>query len=372
MEYTAESEAPEIYHRWTALATIAGALRRRVWFEMGYFTLYPNNYVVLTGPPGAKKTTAMNVGRRFLAASKATKFVVDSTSREQLIYDMSKIDMEGTAAMTAYSGEFGTLLTTSEMNMVLFLIEMYDAGEDYEHRTRGGGPHKIVKPALNIVGCTTPDWLSAGMPLQTAGIGLLSRMIFAYADGPQGSQPFPELTPRQVELAAHIIDDLSEMAKLSGCMTLAPDAKAFYKDWYDNKRQTVAAADPRLTGYYSRKPIHVLKTAMAFAVARGEDLVITMESLTDSFAALDLVESRLPFAFEATGKNPLRLDYHHVQLAIENNPKGLSRPELMRLFKHTVRQEELIEVLNTLHDIGAIKRVYGPRGSETYLPAGRS
>lgn len=368
MDYTAENESPEIYHRWTAIATIAGALRRRVWFPMRYFDVYPNNYIVLTGPPGIKKSTAMNIGRRLQGRAGVTKFVVDSTSRERLIQDMSKVKLEGNAAMTSYSSELGSLLTTSEMDMVVFLIEAYDSGDEFEHRTRGGGELKIEKPSLNILACTTPDWLSTGLPLQTMGIGLVSRIIFAFENQPRGSYPFPDDGQDDTKTLAALTGDLQDIAQMAGQMSFDAEAKVLYRQWYESRHGDLQASDPRLAGYYSRKPVHVIKTCMSIAASRHSSLVMTPEDLKEAFSMLETVESRLPKAFEATGKNPLRLDYHHVQAAVENHPEGIGHRDLLKLFKHTVRQQELIEVLNTLVDIRAISRHRNGDGQDAFFP----
>jgi hypothetical protein len=125
--YTAESEAPEEYHVWTALSTIAGAMRRRSFFNMGYFLLYPNLYVVLVGPAGAKKSTSMAIGRKLIAEIPGINFSVDSITRERLILDMSQVHADGHSSMTMFSSELGSLLTNSAMDMVVFLTDIYES-----------------------------------------------------------------------------------------------------------------------------------------------------------------------------------------------------------------------------------------------------
>src|SRR3954464_12186530 len=111
LAYTAESESPEEYHKWVAISVIAGALRRRVFFPMGYFQLYPNQYIVMVGPPGrCKKSTAMRIGRALLGAVPDLKFTTDSVTRERLIQDLTQAHSDGHSSMTAYSSELATLL----------------------------------------------------------------------------------------------------------------------------------------------------------------------------------------------------------------------------------------------------------------------
>ncbi|MCI0558266.1 MAG: DUF3987 domain-containing protein, partial [Nitrososphaera sp.] len=175
LTFTNESESPEEYHKWVAITTIAGAMRRRAFYDMGYFVPYPNMYVVLVGPAGrCKKSTAMRIGRSILSEVPGINFTTDSVTRERLIQDLSQIYKDGHSSMTAYSSEFATLLTSSGMDMVNFLTDIYDSPPEWSHKTKMGGTNRIKAPCLNLVGATTPDWIARAMPLDTVGIGLTS------------------------------------------------------------------------------------------------------------------------------------------------------------------------------------------------------
>src|SRR5258708_32530922 len=51
------------FHFWTGIATIAGALRRRVWIDMRKFIWTPNFYIILVAPAGiAAKSTSISIG----------------------------------------------------------------------------------------------------------------------------------------------------------------------------------------------------------------------------------------------------------------------------------------------------------------------
>ena len=62
VEYTRNLEAPDKFHFWSAVATIAGALRGKVWIDMGYWRWKPNFFIIFVAPPGivAKSTTIGN------------------------------------------------------------------------------------------------------------------------------------------------------------------------------------------------------------------------------------------------------------------------------------------------------------------------
>jgi hypothetical protein len=358
LAYTAESESPEEYHLWTGISVIAGALQRHVFFDMGYFLLYPNMYIVLVGPPGrCKKSTAMRIGRDVLKAVPSAKFTADSTTREKLIINLSQALKDGASAMTAHSTEFATMLTSSGMDMVVFLTDIFDCPPSWEHDTKAGGKNTIKAPFLNLLGATTPDWISRAMPLDTIGVGLTSRIIFVHQDTPRVADPIPKLTEAQKALSQILISDLIGIASLSGEYKLSTEADGHYREWYrarlNNPNPT---GDPRLAGYFERKPMHLLKLAMIVAASRRDALVIEETDMTGAMDILEKIESKMTRVFSGVGKNPLQADKEAVLIAIiESGPKGMSMGELLGMFNYSLRKDELAEVLDTLMLIGAVK-----------------
>lgn len=368
MAFTAESRSPDEYHIWTAMNTIAGALRRKVFFNFEYFQLYPNLYTILVGPPGrCKKSTAMRIGRKFLSQVPGINFSTDSTSRERLIQDLSQAYADGHSSMTAYSSEFASLLTTSGMDMVVFLIDIHDSPDEWAHKTKMGGTNKIRAPWLNLLGATTPDWIARSLPLDTVGIGLTSRIIFIYQDTPRVRPAFPEMSAAQIALGELLIKDLTRISLISGQYILEPAAKKFYEEW-DSKNQTDRAIiDQRLSGYYERKPMHLIKAAMIVAASQRDETVLTEADIKTALKMLDDAEPAMAKTFAAVGKNPLNLDLENTTGAIRTSP-GIEYHDLLKMFKHSVRKEEMDEVLTTLQMIRAI-RVVQDKGGPKYYPA---
>lgn len=368
MTYTAQSRAPDEYHLWTALSAIAGAIRRKAFFDMDYFLLYPNLYVVLVGPPGrCKKSTAMRIGRGMLAQVPGVFFSTDSITRERLIQDLTQSLADGHSSMTAYSSEFASLLTSSGMDMVVFLTDIYDSPEEWSHKTKMGGTNKIKAPYLNMQGATTPDWIARSLPLDTVGIGLTARILFVYQDTPRVREAFPKLTKEQKELREVLIKDLTKISLISGQYKLDEEGEAFYKAWDLADQQRDMAVDPRLSGYFERKGMHLLKVTMLVAASQRDEPVLTKPDLERGLELLHHIEPAMAKTFAAVGKNPLTSDLAQISATIDNKP-GSEYPELLRMYSHSLRQEELDEVLKTLAMSGKIRAVQDPTGPK-YYPA---
>lgn len=365
LAFTYEQESPEEYHLWVGLSTIAGALRRRCFFNMSYFLLYPNTYVVLVGPAGrCKKSTAMRIGREFLTPNPAINLSVDSTTRERMIQDLSQAFVDGQSSMMAFSSEFASLLTSSGMDMVVFLTDIYDSPTEWTHKTKVGGTNKIKAPCLTLLGATTPDWIAKAMPLDTIGVGLTSRIVFVFQDTPRVREPFPKLSVEQMQLKEYLLRDLTTISNsVSGEFRLSPEALETYTIWYKGRAvQPNTTGDPRLSGYFERKPMHVLKVAMAVSASKKDQLILTDEDIQSSFALLEQIEQRMPKVFANVGKNPLAVDIEDALAAVLMNPDGVLFGVLLDKFKHSVRKEEMSEVLDTLVSIGKIILVQTPEG----------
>jgi len=365
LAYTAESESPEEYHLWVAISAIAGAIRRQAFFDYQYFIVYPNMYIILVGPAGrCKKSTAMRIGRDMLGAVPNINFTTDSVTRERLIQDLSQAkSVDGHSSMTAYSSEFASLLTSSGMDMVVFLTDIFDSPMEWSHKTKIGGTNKIIAPYLNLIGATTPDWIAKAMPLDTVGIGLTSRIVFVYQDTPRIKPPFPQLNDGQRALLPMLKEDLSIISNIKGEYRWEnEEAKKAYEEWYESRLANPnPTGDPRLNGYFERKPVHLIKLMMILAASKHSLMTLTLDDFHAAIALFEQVEVKMSKVFANVGKNPLAVDYDDVNAAIFLHP-GIKLGELLMMFKHSVRKDELLEILETLVAVGKII----PGANQTY------
>ena len=89
LKYTDVSEPPKTYRLWSAIATISAVLQRKCYFQWGALTFYPNMYIILIGPPAARKGTAMDQARPFLEKLDI-KMAAEAITREALIRELGK------------------------------------------------------------------------------------------------------------------------------------------------------------------------------------------------------------------------------------------------------------------------------------------
>lgn len=363
LAYTTGNESPEIFHTWVGLAVVSAALARRTWLDMGHFRLYPNIYMVLVSPSGlCKKTTSLKLGARLLQeAVPSVRTAPNSTSREKLIDELKASYASGVSALLAVSEEFGTFFTTSGVDMVTFLTDIYDSPDRWTHATRGRDSVTVMAPYLTLMAGATPEWFpKSPVALDSIGIGLAGRMIFVYSDQPRPAVPIPRLTSEQRALRELLVQDLAgPISLIEGEFTFNQDAEEWYNQWYLS-RFGQRDYDARLSGYYERKPMHVLKIAMLLSACRKEATVLEVRDLEDSLAVLGQIEENLIHVYSGIGKNPYVSDIEQVLVTLANAPSGLTLGELLKRHSASVRKIELVEILDTLIAMGKV-RVDGNR-----------
>jgi hypothetical protein len=234
-----------------------------------------------------------------------------------------------------------------EAGLPALLIQLYDCVNHYEYRTKSGGRQLIQNSCLSILGGTTIEWIRNAVPEDAVGGGLTSRMIFIYVDKPAPPVPFPSMTLAQRTLQEDLIRCLNQIALLSGQMTITPEALEYYERVYRERYYDDPMNNDRdLSGYASRRAMHMIKLSMIFAAAelsmtiqighmRGADLALCV---SEKFMrpVMDLITSSQS---GSVVKLVLR------QIAARS---PLPRGELMRAVSHRMTSAELDEVIRTL------------------------
>lgn len=312
-------EAPQHMYFWVGVATIAAALRRRVWLDMGTFDWYPNLYTLLVAPPGviAKSTTADLGFTRILKKVPGINFG-PTTLTWQAIYDaFSEVGVEFEIpgeeetrtefALAILSSEFGITLNPKDTEMIDQLVHIWD-GREMRKRTRKDGDLIIASPCLNLIACTTPAWIAENVPKYLIGGGLTSRMLFVYADSKAQYIAYPgdTIPPDYKERNEKLIRDLERISNLVGKFTITKEAKDWGKAWYEefHKNEAKKIDATILGGYIARKQTLVHKVAMCLSVSLNDSLTITQELLERAVKLVTHLEKEMPLVYSKIGMSP--------------------------------------------------------------------
>ncbi len=316
-EYSSYGEAPRHLYFWTAVSTVAGALRRKVWIDQAYFRWYPNFYIVLVAPPGiVSKSTTAAVGMSLLRKVPGVRFGPDVVTWPALVsafadategfeYDNA---FHAMSAITMESSEFGNLLNPQDKDMVDLLVSLWDGKQgSFEKKTKNSGNDSVENPWINLIACTTPAWIAGNFPEYMIGGGFTSRCIFVYADEKAHYVAYPGLqVPSNLEeMREKLIHDLEHIAlNLIGEYCLTKEAVEWGEWWYRHHYENRPANldDDRFGGYIARKQTHVHKLAMVMSAACSDELIITKDTLEAANEMVTDLESDMAFVFSKIGK----------------------------------------------------------------------
>lgn len=316
LDYTKFSEAPTKFHFWTAVSVIAGALRRRVWIDQGYFQWIPNFYIVFVSPPGiVSKSTTADIGMSLLRAVPGVKFGPNSLTWQSLTKNLGEstegIEMPDgeiypMSAITIVAGELGSLLNFEDREMIDVFVDLWDGRKGLWHRqTKMSGEDKIQNPFVNIIGCTTPAWVKRNFDRYLLGGGFTSRTIFVYGSEKRQLEAYPgdriaNLGPDFEATKLKLIQDLEQIAQMLGNFSLTPAAKEWGRAWYAKHYDRYKSTDPNdegMTSFLARKQTQMHKLGMVLSAAKRSNMLIDEKDLEFADKILDSVEHDLPEVF---------------------------------------------------------------------------
>lgn len=364
LNYIGESEAPVVFHRWSALGGLGAWLGKSVWFEHGGFKIYPNLYIQLFGLAGSRKSTSIKRMTSLLKQAGYADFSVEKTSKEKFIEWLSSrgqleegdlwsgLDMDGSSTNALIAAdEFTDFFSTNILDFLSFLGVMWDYEGQYEHSTRAGGSVVINNPCISILSGNTPTMLAKTIPPEAIGQGFFSRTIVVYGEETGIKIAFP-VKPSEAATAA-MIDELKELrAVTSGPMSTTEEALAACEEIYVGWHRLT---DPRFEGYGNRRFNQLLKLSIIHAIAAHSD-VIDVEHVVRANTVLTRAEKEMAKALGEFGTSKNAAVIHKITRIIETTRKPLSISDIWaHVHTDLDRVAMLSEILSGLLHAGKIQ-----------------
>ena len=378
--YLKDLESPDLFIDWGFYFLISTAMQRRVWIYPDGFTLYPNLFIILIGPPAAGKTRVISQIANIIKSGKLTyidksdpkkpeskplfPYSADTITQEALIEYIARHcsrifdykDKNGkTRKMSANPiafmvEELGVLFRKNTEDMVNMLNQFYDAGS-YTYKTKKCGTDAIQKVCFSMIAGTTPSFIKEAFNEKIISQGFTSRVIMIYGAKPRFLRQFPGLTEDQVEAKIELINHIKKISRVAGEMQLSGEAKEYHRHLYEDGEITEKRInqDYRLDNYYGRKNVHLLKMAMLFHFADSTDLVLTKEDIKKAYQFLATTEIRMQESFDVVGRNELGEISKLIHSYIANSGEsGVKFKKLWLKFVSEVNKQELESCLEFL------------------------
>jgi len=379
----ADSEPPAIFHRWALLGSLSAWLGRSCWLPFGAGRIFPNQYIMFVGDPGARKSSAIKAASQLIASLGYTTFAHKKTSKEQYLADLTlggqseeasvdEIDLLSDSCTTPVESfinadEFNIFMGPGNVDFQSLLGDMWDWDSDkpWTYRLKNSKSVSIYQPTINILGGNTPQGFTACFPPESVGQGFMSRMILIYGERTGRKIPFPE--PPDAKLLAQIQEKMILIrSRAAGPFALSPEAKnslsIIYTSW-------PGLEDSRFVHYGERRYTHLLKLAMLHAAARCS-MTISLTDVVRSSTILAYAETQMPKAAGEGGKSKSSEAASKLMQAIYASKTPLGQKELWYVVRTDLEKPtDLAQIINNLLLAEKIQTVELPGGKgHAYLP----
>lgn len=350
------SEAPAEFIQWSGLFALSSVTKRHVRWPpslMGSYSIYPNLYVLFVGPPGVvRKTTTSNYAEELLTELQHVNTASSSGSVSKFVEIMSNT-IDG--SISIISGEFSSFIATGKEEMYDLLTDLYDGKSKFDYATRSHEIEVIKQPCVNMLACTTPEWIS-GQPPHVIGGGFASRTVFIYAEERRAFHLYyPDINWLEVERTKEVLlKDLEHIGSLEG--NFRHDNKETF-DWISEWYERIArkgTKEKKLEGFINRKHLHVHKVASLLSVSERDDLIVTREHFERAIKWVEEAERNMPRVLQNVGKNPFAKEYDDIRHFIHKHGQA-TRGEVIRSFYSSIPPEQIEMILKTLSNIGEIE-----------------
>jgi hypothetical protein len=363
------TDAPESYIFWSGIFTIASSLRRQVFVgkkNLGLWTCYPNMYLMFVGPPGMRKTTAVDFGARELLTQMPSVFEGPDLFTKEAILEEMQNSGDGSIYLTV--GEFSNIFSKAgkdRAGMYEFLTDMFDMKNKFSARTKTSGNVFVDNPVLNFFSATTPGWITDNMPESVISGGFASRCVWVYEEQLRIKKSlFDDVVGDFAKLEKDLLVDLLRISNLQGEFEIDPDTKKLMNDWTEEGHPLFLAKNEKLGGYLNRRFKHALTLAMIHSVASKDELLILPEDWTWAVNTLSTIEPNLEKIFKGVGKNPYTTEIDKIVAFVKmmNISTGEMVPmsELLNQFTHVAEPRILKDIIEFA--VTAKKLMY--RGAE--------
>ena len=317
LKYTSGTEVPAHANRWSAIGMLGAWLGRDVHVKFGSAKLYANQYIMLLGEAGSKKSTAIKTAKRTLKSAGYENFSAEKISKEKFLSELAKqtgagqtgglnnildqqlfgeIDDCDYRETWIVADEFNEFFANNIFEFCSTLGNLWDYEGKYENSVKHGESVVIPNPYVNILSGNTPTTFSTTFPVESIGQGFFSRILAVHIKS-SGRKITRPKNPSEEE-TQQVLDRLLAIKQYhSGEIEITDESWTLVDRIYQTWK---GIPDSRFESYGNRRLTHLLKIALIHAASR---LSITIDPIDIKRAntVMDYTEHFMPDAYGEFG-----------------------------------------------------------------------
>jgi hypothetical protein len=363
LEYTQESESPTSFHFGAALSAVAAGLGRSPRIVWEATPLYPNMYVLLIGPTGARKGSAIKRALH-VVGTVMEPFLLPNEGTHQGFAHALKLRGEETGKSEGYI-VVPELLTMMKMDhntkrLVQWFTDWYDCGDTWERGLRGEVEYKLVNVCVNFIGATNIAW-ARDLPPDAVTGGYLPRHLTFFADTPRQRCAFPKFDTR---LEAELMAELGKLrvAARPEAVRFSAEARDYIARWYEIElaHEYARCDDEQFLAWLDRKQAHLMKTAVVWQfVEAGPAKEIQVEFVHQARRVVDWCDDSVRTVYGALGVTREGQAADDV-VRLLRRYRELRQSRVIRGLRNKHKAFQIKEALDTLEKAGEATRTVDP------------
>lgn len=305
MDIWPTAESPKSFLLFSGMAMLGGCLGRRVWLDQDIHQVRPMLNLLLIGPSGIGKSSAVKIAKKLLPhvpEQHRAQFIEGGATKEKLHMDL--VDQPKAILFAPELAAFFSKEKYKE-NLIPYVTNLLDYEDAIEIRTRRDGLVVVDKPSVSILGASTLEWLQDQLPDSAVSGGFLARFLILNEDakGQKVANPHRILSTNQrIRLDAkrtQVFDSFSRLFEVpEGNMDYEDyDAAECYAKWYNAYQPDTGYLAP----FAARAGELVLRLSMLLAIS-SRSLGIRREDITCAIELYTYIASRLGRIVVATNQ----------------------------------------------------------------------
>lgn len=349
------AESPKSYILFSGMACLGAAIGRRTYFSLDVHKVYPLLNLLLIGPSGIGKSTAM----RDIAVEHLIPQIPEEIRPNLLTGKSTKEaihqDLVVCPKSIILASELANLFSKEKYNegMIPYVTDLLDL-KPARVRTKSGGNMIIQRPECCVMGGSTKQWLQDMLPSTAGEGGFLPRFLIVKEDYKfqRIADPRRMMTDEQrsqlVTEREKVVYDFNRLIRINEGLIDFEDYEASdaYAEWYN----TYVPESGSLAPFAARAGAHVLRLALLMAIScnrqsiNGDDVRAAI--CLYSYANAKLAEVVVPLSpegkkvtkvMEAIGN--LALSGTEIRRAMRNY---MGSADVDRMLGDLVRDKELV------------------------------
>lgn len=325
LDYTDNTEIPLDWLTWAGISALSTSIKRNCWVNYRRIPFYPNQYIVLVGPPGIGKGEAIHMATSITNEAGTVNYLSDWNTPQEMIDELAngftqiKLNIGQVTSTGVVSIDRSACILGKELAVVLqsydnlhsILCEWWDQNE-FTYKTKNKGKYKITDMCISMFAACTPSFihdLSRDRMAPISG-GFTARCIFSYAQNKRKiiDDAFGPLTNPLQDLKDKLINDLKHINSLHGELKLDKEAEKLWSDNYRTHNQNGTFGSDAAANFKARISSHIIKTAICISLAESDGYIITRNHIERATTLIENIRDSVDSIFRAVGRSPIAIE----------------------------------------------------------------